>query len=228
MTQNHQSSCHLNETELNIRNIGDRSTICTNRLRTSVEHHQTENKKQHHQTEHQTENQDSIPQHIYKDMYTCVYIYVRIARRRAIYHIHMEETTAKWPAHTCAREFQNQSQTTNRTQKREQKTTPKPSPKNEPQSETSSRPRSRGPEHGLPNAVPKTVAIFWPQILANRGEARQLGLTPSCQNWWPENGPQKIAIFRPTPENRRQERDRQHAMTQRRKSKATNNRWTQG
>ena len=100
--------------------------------------------------------------------------------------------------------------------------------KNEPQSETSSRPRIRGPEHGLPNAVPKTVAIFWPQILANRGEARQLGLTPSCQNWWPENGPQKIAIFRPTPENRRQERDRQHAMTQRRKSKATNNRWTQG
>ena len=129
MTQNHQSSCHLNETELNIRNIGDRSTICTNRLRTSVEHHQTENKKQHHQTEHQSENQDSIPQHIYKDMYTCVYIYVRIARRRAIYHILMEETTAKRPAHTCAREFQNRSQTTNPTQTREQKTTAKASPK---------------------------------------------------------------------------------------------------
>ena len=157
-----------------------------------------------------------------------MYIYVRIAGRIAMYHIHMGVTAPTRPAHAYAREIQNQSPTTTRTQTRDQNTTPKARPKNGPQSVTSWRPRFRGPEYGLPNAVPKTVAIFWPQFLANRGEARQLGLTPSCQNWWPENGPQKIAIFRPTPENRRQERDRQHAMTQRRKSKATNNRWTQG
>ena len=35
-----------------------------------------------------------------------------------------------------------------------------------------------------------------------------MGLTPLYRNWWPENGRQKMSIFRPTPENSRQEREK--------------------
>ena len=86
------------------------------------------------------------------------------------------------------------------------------------------RPQFRGSERGLPSGVPKSVAIFWPQILANRGEARQLGLTPLYRNWWPENGRKKMTIFRPPPENSKQEREKKKIFTVRLRTKIITNR----